>query len=167
MVFFLLCFPPKTINLGTKNGANVFFSCRRSFIQLASSPEAFLMLRSHFARTYGCMCICQYVLGIGDRHLSNMMVDLEYGGVIGIDFGHAFGSATQVNTNFPYLPTYLPSSVPLFLSPALACTQPLTDSPTYLLTYLSTMLSTYRPTHLSIYVPKLQLVLTVFNKQYL
>jgi DNA-dependent protein kinase catalytic subunit len=65
-------------------------------MQLASSPEAFLMLRSHFARTYGCMSICHYVLGIGDRHLSNMMVDLESGGVVGIDFGHAFGSATQV-----------------------------------------------------------------------
>lgn len=69
---------------------------RRSFIHLTSSPEAFLMLRSHFARTYGCMSICHYVLGIGDRHLSNMMVDLEHGGVVGIDFGHAFGSATQV-----------------------------------------------------------------------
>ncbi len=55
------------------------------------------MLRSHFARTYGCMSICHYVLGIGDRHLSNMMVDMESGGVVGIDFGHAFGSATQVN----------------------------------------------------------------------
>ncbi|CAB4032901.1 DNA-dependent kinase catalytic subunit-like, partial [Paramuricea clavata] len=77
---------------------------RRSFIQLASSPEAFLMLRSHFARTYGCMSICHYVLGIGDRHLSNMMVDLECGGVVGIDFGHAFGSATQ----FLPLPELMP-----------------------------------------------------------
>jgi phosphatidylinositol kinase/protein kinase (PI-3 family) len=80
-----------------KYDVNVFISYRRSFMQLSSSPEAFLMLRSHFARTYGCMSICQYVLGIGDRHLSNMMVDLECGGVVGIDFGHAFGSATQVN----------------------------------------------------------------------
>ena len=69
---------------------------RRSFLQLSSSPEAFLMLRSHFARTYGALCMCHYILGIGDRHLSNTMIDLETGGVIGIDFGHAFGSATQV-----------------------------------------------------------------------
>jgi len=38
------------------------------------------------------------VLGIGDRHLSNFMVDLSTGGIVGIDFGHAFGTATQVDT---------------------------------------------------------------------
>ena len=41
--------------------------------------------------------MCHYVLGIGDRHLSNFMVDLHSGGAIGIDFGHAFGTATQVS----------------------------------------------------------------------
>ncbi|KAL9956083.1 hypothetical protein ACROYT_G037506 [Oculina patagonica] len=68
---------------------------RRAFTQLSVSPEAFLTLRSHFASTHACLCICQYILGIGDRHLSNFMVDMETGGMIGIDFGHAFGSATQ------------------------------------------------------------------------
>ena len=70
---------------------------RRAFMQLASSPEAFLTLRSHFIQTMASMSMCQYVLGIGDRHLSNFMVDMESGGIIGIDFGHAFGTATQVN----------------------------------------------------------------------
>ena len=69
---------------------------RRAFVQLSASPEAFLILRSHFASTHACLSICQYILGIGDRHLSNFMVDMESGGMIGIDFGHAFGSATQV-----------------------------------------------------------------------
>jgi len=68
---------------------------RRAFTQLSASPEAFLTLRSHFASTHACLSICQYILGIGDRHLSNFMVDMETGGMIGIDFGHAFGSATQ------------------------------------------------------------------------
>ena len=65
------------------------------------------MLRSYFARTHGCLSICHYILGIGDRHLSNIMVDLETGGVIGIDFGHAFGSATQVSTNFYVIKNYI------------------------------------------------------------
>ncbi len=64
-------------------------------MQLSASPEAFLTLRAHFARTHAVICICQYILGIGDRHLSNFLVSLETGGMIGIDFGHAFGSATQ------------------------------------------------------------------------
>lgn len=72
------------------------FIHRRAFTQLSVSPEAFLTLRSHFASSHACLCVCQYILGIGDRHLSNFMVDMETGGMIGIDFGHAFGSATQV-----------------------------------------------------------------------
>jgi DNA-dependent protein kinase catalytic subunit len=82
---------------------------RRTFMQLAASPEAFLMLRSHFIRTYSTLCICHYVLGIGDRHLSNFMVDLRSGGMVGIDFGHAFGTATQ------FLP--LPELIPFRLTP--------------------------------------------------
>ena len=68
----------------------------RAFLQLSSSPEAFLALRSHFIQTMATISMCHYVLGIGDRHLSNFMVDLESGGAVGIDFGHAFGTATQV-----------------------------------------------------------------------
>ncbi|XP_033121520.1 DNA-dependent protein kinase catalytic subunit-like [Anneissia japonica] len=68
---------------------------RRAFMSLSSTPEAFLTLKTHFTRTHSVLCICQYLLGIGDRHLSNFLVDMETGGMIGIDFGHAFGSATQ------------------------------------------------------------------------
>ena len=73
---------------------------RRSFMSLATTPEAFLTLRYHFLRTWASVSMCQYVLGIGDRHLSNYMVDMESGGVIGIDFGHAFGTATQVRDSY-------------------------------------------------------------------
>ncbi|XP_072042849.1 DNA-dependent protein kinase catalytic subunit-like [Amphiura filiformis] len=68
---------------------------RRAFLQMSASPEAFHTLRTHFARSHATVCICQYLLGIGDRHLSNFLVSLETGGMVGIDFGHAFGSATQ------------------------------------------------------------------------
>lgn len=46
-------------------------------------------------KTHAMLCICQYILGIGDRHQSNFMVNLKTGEMVGIDFGHAFGSATQ------------------------------------------------------------------------
>lgn len=58
------------------------------------------MLRSHFARTHACLCVCNYLLGIGDRHLSNLMIDTVTGGMVGIDFGHSFGSATQVGAYY-------------------------------------------------------------------
>ena len=83
---------------------------RRSFMELSVSPEAFLTLRSHFIRTWSSCSMGQYVLGVGDRHLSNYMVDMESGGVIGIDFGHAFGTATQVQLKKYLLSSYLKHS---------------------------------------------------------
>lgn len=67
---------------------------------MSTSPEAFLALRSHFAKSFATLCICHYILGIGDRHLSNFLLSLDSGRMIGIDFGHAFGSATLVSSNF-------------------------------------------------------------------
>ncbi|XP_052761107.1 DNA-dependent protein kinase catalytic subunit-like isoform X2 [Mya arenaria] len=81
---------------------------RRSFQKLSTSPEAFHVLRSHCMQTHAMLCMCQYVMGIGDRHLSNFMVNLNTGEMIGIDFGHAFGSATQ------FLP--IPELVPFRLT---------------------------------------------------
>ncbi|XP_056377813.1 DNA-dependent protein kinase catalytic subunit isoform X2 [Hyla sarda] len=68
---------------------------RRAFIKMSATPEAFLALRSHFVQSHALLCISHWILGIGDRHLSNFMVNMETGGMIGIDFGHAFGTATQ------------------------------------------------------------------------
>lgn len=69
---------------------------RQAFIKMSSSPEAFHVLRNNFALSHAVVCICHYMLGVGDRHLSNLMVNNGTGQMIGIDFGHAFGSATQV-----------------------------------------------------------------------
>ncbi|OCT76787.1 hypothetical protein XELAEV_18031990mg [Xenopus laevis] len=68
---------------------------RRAFVKMSTTPEAFLSLRSHFARSHALLCVSHWIVGIGDRHLSNFMINMETGGMIGIDFGHAFGTATQ------------------------------------------------------------------------
>jgi DNA-dependent protein kinase catalytic subunit len=82
---------------------------RRSFMNISANPEAFLIIRSRFIKTLASINICHYILGIGDRHLSNFMIDLKTGGMIGIDFGHAFHSATQ------FLP--IPELMPFRLTP--------------------------------------------------
>jgi len=69
---------------------------RRVYRGLSASSEAYYRLRREFAVSHAQLCISHYILGIGDRHLSNFMVDLQTGAMVGIDFGHAFGSATQV-----------------------------------------------------------------------
>lgn len=57
------------------------------------------------------MCISHWILGIGDRHLENSLICTKNGQVLGIDFGHAFGTATQI------LP--IPELVPIRLTPHL------------------------------------------------
>lgn len=68
---------------------------RRGIYSLASNPEVFLNLRTMFIKTLATFNIGSYIIGIGDRHLDNFLIDLKTAGVVGIDFGHAFGSATQ------------------------------------------------------------------------
>uniref|UniRef100_A0A670Y1A7 DNA-dependent protein kinase catalytic subunit n=1 Tax=Pseudonaja textilis TaxID=8673 RepID=A0A670Y1A7_PSETE len=77
---------------------------RKAFVKMSTTPEALLSLRSHFASTHALLCISHWILGIGDRHLSNFMISTETGGLVGIDFGYAFGSATQ----FLQLPELMP-----------------------------------------------------------
>ncbi|TPX36936.1 hypothetical protein SmJEL517_g00919 [Synchytrium microbalum] len=68
----------------------------RIFLQeLCLTPEAFILLRNEFANSLAALNICMYLLGIGDRHLENYLVDLKSGRLVAIDFGHAFGSATE------------------------------------------------------------------------
>jgi DNA-dependent protein kinase catalytic subunit len=62
---------------------------------LSSSTEAYFVLRNQFISSYAVASACQYILGIGDRHLSNWIMDTKSGRAIGIDFGMAFGHATM------------------------------------------------------------------------
>lgn len=68
-------------------------------------------MRNNFIKTYAVLCISQWFLGIGDRHLENSLICVRKGQVLGIDFGHAFGTATQI------LP--IPELVPIRLTPHL------------------------------------------------
>jgi hypothetical protein len=53
-------------------------------------------IRDNFAKTVATSSCCQYVLGIGDRHDGNLLIHTPSGRLVPIDFGHAFGTATQL-----------------------------------------------------------------------
>ena len=72
-------------------------------VGLARSPNSFVTLRRKFVCTYVSMCLCHWILGVGDRHLNNYLLDTRTGELIGIDFGHVFGTATTVSL----LPVFL------------------------------------------------------------
>ena len=50
---------------------------REYFLRLAASPEAFLYIRDDFVHSLSVISISGYILGIGDRHLENFLVDLN------------------------------------------------------------------------------------------
>ncbi|XP_077553857.1 DNA-dependent protein kinase catalytic subunit-like isoform X3 [Haemaphysalis longicornis] len=90
---------------------------RQALLGLSSCPEAFFALRSRFVASHAALSIAHWVLGIGDRHLGNFLVDTRSGLEVGIDFGYAFGVATQ------FLP--VPELLPFRLTPQyVALTEP-------------------------------------------
>eukprot|EP01018_Ginkgo_biloba_P019264 Gb_14393 [translate_table: standard] len=77
--------------------------------RLATSAESFLALRSKFVRSLSVLSICGYVAGVGDRHLSNFLMDIKNGMLVPIDFGYSFGTAVIL------LP--VPELIPFRLTP--------------------------------------------------
>lgn len=55
------------------------------------TPEEILTTRINFIRNYSSLCIACYILGIGDRHLENFLIDINNSDILAIDFGVAFG----------------------------------------------------------------------------
>lgn len=69
---------------------------RRRFLRMASSAEVFVIMRGQFARSLATNSIFGYIVGLGDRHLENLLVDVRGGSLVQIDFGASFGFATSV-----------------------------------------------------------------------
>lgn len=64
------------------------------------SAEVWIDRRGMFSRSLAVMSIAGYVLGLGDRHPSNIMLDRTSGKIIHIDFGDCF-EVTMTREKFP------------------------------------------------------------------
>ena len=80
---------------------------RRELFSLAPHPEEFLTMRNEFARSLATFSIAGYVLGIGDRHLDNYLIDKRSGEIVPIDFGASFGLAHAALPVPEYIPIRL------------------------------------------------------------
>ena len=69
---------------------------RRALMNSAISLETYYILRKNFITSLATMSIAHWLLGIGDRHLSNILIEVQSGRLIGIDFGIAFGAAANL-----------------------------------------------------------------------
>eukprot|EP00397_Hematodinium_sp_SG-2012_P000087 GEMP01000087.1.p1 GENE.GEMP01000087.1~~GEMP01000087.1.p1 ORF type:complete len:3210 (+),score=780.60 GEMP01000087.1:77-9706(+) len=84
---------------------------RKYFWRLASSPEAYFHLRSNFSKSMGSLSACTYVLGLGDRHMDNILLDTADGSVASIDLAYSFGCGTMM--------LFVPELMPFRLTPNL------------------------------------------------
>jgi FKBP12-rapamycin complex-associated protein len=66
----------------------------------SESSEVWLQRRTNYTRSLAVMSIVGYVLGLGDRHPSNLMIDRKTGKILHIDFGDCFEVA-QHREKFP------------------------------------------------------------------
>ncbi|RSH90651.1 hypothetical protein EHS25_001256 [Saitozyma podzolica] len=76
--------------------------------QRSPSAEIWIRRRTNFARTIGVGSFVGHIIGLGDRHLSNILVDQLSWGALHIDFGDLFGVAQER--------TFLPEKVPFRLT---------------------------------------------------
>ena len=64
------------------------------------SSEVWLERRTHYTRSCAVMSMVGYLLGLGDRHPSNLMLDRYSGKLLHIDFGDCF-EASMHREKFP------------------------------------------------------------------
>eukprot|EP00080_Pristionchus_pacificus_P015935 PDM75955.1 hypothetical protein PRIPAC_43798 [Pristionchus pacificus] len=64
------------------------------------SSEIWFERRTNYTRSMACMSMVGHILGLGDRHPSNVMLDRESGKIVHIDFGDCFEVA-QTREKYP------------------------------------------------------------------
>lgn len=67
---------------------------KTSIRRLAGGADAYIKVRTSFVNSFATFNVVGYLLGIGDRHLDNWLLDRSSGRIVPIDFGAAFGVAT-------------------------------------------------------------------------
>lgn len=69
---------------------------RNGLENLCLTSAAFLAIKNQFIKSLAAFSVASYLIGIGDRHLENFLVDTSDGEVLGIDFGIAFGQGIHL-----------------------------------------------------------------------
>lgn len=63
---------------------------RYFFLEQWPDPGEWFSHQLSYSRSVAVMCIVGFILGLGDRHLSNILLDVYSGEIVHIDFGIAF-----------------------------------------------------------------------------
>eukprot|EP00929_Paragymnodinium_shiwhaense_P055457 TRINITY_DN27782_c0_g2_i2.p1 TRINITY_DN27782_c0_g2~~TRINITY_DN27782_c0_g2_i2.p1 ORF type:complete len:1767 (+),score=455.48 TRINITY_DN27782_c0_g2_i2:361-5301(+) len=66
------------------------------WFMLGTDPATWLSKRLAFSRSQALWCMIGYVVGLGDRHGENILVDTESGRMVHVDFDCLFGKGMQL-----------------------------------------------------------------------
>jgi ataxia telangiectasia mutated family protein len=58
-------------------------------------PSLWFEMRLNYSRSAAVMSMVGYILGLGDRHVSNIMIDTTKGELVPIDFGIMFEAVCE------------------------------------------------------------------------
>jgi phosphatidylinositol kinase/protein kinase (PI-3 family) len=61
-----------------------------------ADPALWLQTRAAFMRTTAAWSMAGHIVGLGDRHCDNLLIDVQRGTNVQIDFGHLFDSARDL-----------------------------------------------------------------------
>lgn len=60
------------------------------FLETFPEPTAWFAVRLNYARTVAVMSMVGFILGLGDRHCENILLDVNTGEVVHVDFNCLF-----------------------------------------------------------------------------
>ncbi|RYG70459.1 hypothetical protein EON64_00075 [archaeon] len=69
---------------------------QRRLLSMSRNAETYYTLLHEFLASLSVNNIFGYILGIGDRHLENLLLDSSTGSIVNIDFGICFGMGASV-----------------------------------------------------------------------
>jgi ataxia telangiectasia mutated family protein len=68
---------------------------RHYFTEKRKKPMCWFAMRLNYTRSVATTSIVGHILGLGDRHVSNILIDNGSGEVVHIDLGIAFEQVRQ------------------------------------------------------------------------
>jgi serine-protein kinase ATM len=80
---------------------------RHYFTEKHKTPTSWFAMRLNYTRSVATTSIVGHILGLGDRHSSNILVDNGTGEVVHIDLGIAFDQASRLDVCYITILTYL------------------------------------------------------------
>ncbi|XP_058788804.1 DNA-dependent protein kinase catalytic subunit-like [Phymastichus coffea] len=67
-----------------------------TFHQISLSLDSYFKIRQNFIRNYATMCLINWLFGVGDRRLKNILVDIFNGDCFGTNFNLIFGASAEL-----------------------------------------------------------------------